>query len=155
MKIQHKTTPAAPAAYRTSALRSRNRSNPRYKLDLNRPVKIYRNLSSKCYSIQQDNLVKAHVHAIVLQAVQWKVSQAGRRRVLREKQKNVHAFAIGTIRTRLISLRAEWVHYNPYLDTHFNVVRDGRPFLVRKSAAAHFDVRRGMALAVFGREEER
>lgn len=149
------TTPAAPAAYRTSALRSRNRSNPRYKLDLNRPVKIYRNLSSKCYSIQQDNLVKAHVHAIVLQDVQWTVSQAGRQRVLRDKQKNVHAFAVGRITRRLISPRTEWVHYNPYLDTHFNVVRDGRPWLVHKSAAAHFDVRRGMALAVFEKEDAR
>ena len=146
------TTPAAPAAYRTSALRSRNRSNPRYKIDLSRPVKVYRNLSSNCYSIQQDNLVKAHVHAIVLQDVQWKVSQAGRRRVLREKQKNVHAFAVGRITRRLISPGTEWVHYNPYLDTHFNVVRDGRPFLVRKSAAAIFDVRRGMSMAVFGKE---
>ena len=103
----------------------------------------------------QDGLVKAHVDAVVLRDVVWRVGQAGRRRVLREKCKNVHAFAIGTITSRLISLRAEWVHYNPYLDTHFNVVRDGRPWLVHKSAAAHFDVRRGMALAVFGKEEAR
>ena len=149
------TTQAAPAAYATSALRLRNASNPRYKLDLNRPVKIYRNLSSKCFSVMQDSIVTAHVDAVVLSNVIWRVGQAGRLRVIREQQKNVHAFAIGTITSRLISLRAEWVHYNPYLDTHFNVVRDGRPFLVRKSAAAHFDVNRGMALAVFGKEDAR
>ena len=99
--------------------------------------------------------MKAHVHAIVLQDVKWTVSQAGRQRVLRDKQKNVHAFAVGRITRRLITPRAEWVHYNPYLDTHFNVVRDGRPWLVHKSAAAIFDLRRGMSMAVFGKEEAR
>ena len=143
------TTQAAPAAYATSELRFRNASNPRYRLDRSRPVKIYRNLSSKCFSVMQDSLVKAHVDAVVLQDVTWKVGQAGRLRVIREKQKNVHAFAVGRIVSRLLSIRAEWVHYNPYLDTHFNVVRDGRPWIVRKSAAAHFDVIGPLTLAVF------
>jgi len=146
------TTPTAPAEYRTSELRFRNRSNPRYRLDRNRPVKVYRNLSSKCFSIMQDGIVKAHSNAVCLKDVDWKVSQKGRNRVIRDGKKNVHAFSIGLLRDSVRLAKAEQVWYNPYLDIHFQVVRNGAAVLVRQSAAAVMDATRKLTLTSFEKE---
>ena len=149
------TTPTATAEYRTSELRFRNRSNPRYRLDRNRPVKVYRNLSSKCFSIMQDGIVKAHSTAVCLEDVDWKVSQKGRNRVIRDGKKNVHAFSIGILRDSIRLAKAEQVWYNPYLDIHFQVVRNGAAVLVRQSAAAVMDATRKLTLASFEKEAGR
>lgn len=62
-------------------------------------VRVYRNLHKKCLSVQAKvngrwKVIK-HVNSIYLEDVTFKVSQAGRQRVLRENKKNVHAFVIG------------------------------------------------------------
>lgn len=142
-------TTTAPAEYRTSELRFRNRSNPRYRLDRNRPVKVYRNLSSKCFSIMQDSLVKAHAKTVCLEDIDWKVSQKGRQRVIRDGKKNVHAFSIGLLRDSVRLAKAETVFYNPYLDYHFQVVRNGGARLVRQSAAAVLCADRKLTLTSF------
>lgn len=60
-------------------------------------VRIYRNLHNKCFSIQKlpDRRVFAHRTAVLLKNARFHVSDAGRKRVRREKRKNVHAFVIG------------------------------------------------------------
>ncbi len=59
-------------------------------------VEVYWNLRYKCYSVRHKGKVIDHVQFITLKDVQWVVQPAGRRRVLRERRKNVHAFARGT-----------------------------------------------------------
>ena len=57
-----------------------------------------------------------HTQEIALENVKFVVSQAGRRRVLEEKRKNVHAFVRGEIR-QMDSYDLETGHvvkYNPY-----------------------------------------
>ena len=66
-------------------------------LDITKPVKVYYNLHKKCLSVQQGGIVKFHTEYIVLRDVEFKVSEAGRKRVLKEKRKNVHAFCKGFI----------------------------------------------------------
>ena len=96
-------------------------------------VRVYRNLHKKCLSVQAmvDGRWKVikHVDAISLHNPVFKVSQAGRQRVLREKRKNVHAFVVG--------IHHEWsehmpcgnrrVSYNPYKADTF--MCDGEPIL--------------------------
>ncbi len=41
--------------------------------------------------------VIGYTESVNLEDVEFKVSEAGRQRLLREKRKNVHAFAIGTV----------------------------------------------------------
>lgn len=81
-------------------------------------VRVYRNLHKKCLSVQAKVngrwKVIDHVHVIALVDVSFKVSQAGRDRVLREKRKNVHAFVVGTVATFPIALQGRKVSYNPY-----------------------------------------
>ena len=59
-------------------------------------VEVYWNIRKKCYSVRHKGKVIAHVPYVVLKDVRWVVQPAGRRRVLRERKKNVHAFARGT-----------------------------------------------------------
>ena len=95
-----------------------NSKGPRYQINMSKPVKVYWNLHRKCFSVQQDGLVKAHLNRVYLHDVQFKVSESGRQRVIKEQRKNVHAFAIGIMDGNVES--AIWdkdpvkVSYNPY-----------------------------------------
>ena len=65
-------------------------------------VRVYKNLHKDCYSVKamegpMKGLVVAHCHNIVLRDAKYIVSQKGRERVLRERNKNVHAFVEGKI----------------------------------------------------------
>ena len=63
-------------------------------------VKVYYNLHKNCYSIvslEKENYgrVIKHENYVPLTNAQFKVSEKGRQRVLREKKKNVHAYVVG------------------------------------------------------------
>ena len=62
-----------------------------------RPDRVYFNLHRKCWSIQDGGTrrVRSHAEHAVIFGVRFRVSEAGRRRVQRERRKNVHAFATG------------------------------------------------------------
>jgi hypothetical protein len=65
-------------------------------------VFVYFNLQKKCFSIKAlsgpyKGLVIGHCIRVLLSDVTFKVSPAGRRRVLTERRKNVHAGAVGYI----------------------------------------------------------
>lgn len=57
--------------------------------------KVYYNLHKHCLSIMLKGKVLEHSSEFFLKDVEFRVSQAGRSRVLREKRKNVHAFVCG------------------------------------------------------------
>jgi hypothetical protein len=70
-------------------------------------VFVYFNLHKKCFSVkalegERKGRVIAHKDEILIYKPTFKVSEAGRQRVLREKRKNVHAGVVG-----------EWL-YNPF-----------------------------------------
>jgi len=94
-------------------------------------VKLYWNLHRKCWSILAKNArgswtVIAYADYAVLADCTFKVSEAGRQRVIRERRKNVHAFAIGTL-VKSAPVPCVWkVRYNPYTAPTFVDV-DDRP----------------------------
>ena len=67
------------------------------------------------------------VTRVVLRDVTFKVSEAGRQRVIREKRKNVHAGAVGTLATRASRRACVRISYNPYRAGHFYVRDTGEP----------------------------
>jgi hypothetical protein len=90
-------------------------------------VFVYFNLHKKCFSIKalegaMKGRVIAHRDNVLLFRATFKVSQAGRERVLREKRKNVHAGVCGTWHDSgndhgtlsSVKERGELVTYNPY-----------------------------------------
>ena len=56
-------------------------------------VFVYRNLTKMCWSVRdcKTRRVVAHLDRLSLSDATFKVSEAGRQRVLRERKKNVHA----------------------------------------------------------------
>ena len=63
-------------------------------------TEIYRNLHKKCFSVRQRGRVVGHLmddptEHVLLKDVKFAVQPAGRRKVLRERKKNVHAFVRG------------------------------------------------------------
>ena len=121
---------------------------------------VYFNLHRKCWSIKamegpSKGRVIGHAKYVDMASVTWKVSEAGRQRVLREKRKNVHAGAVGEIQRWLgIDGRSrstcegksafdrsgqspsvpDCVTYNPYRSPTFTDVDTGEP--VHRSASA-------------------
>ena len=86
-------------------------------------VFIYFNLHKKCWSVkalegENKGKVIQHCDNFELVDVTFKVSQAGRERVLREKRKNVHAGVVGYLSPITIQ-SGEKVTYNPYLYDSF------------------------------------
>lgn len=94
-------------------------------------VKVYFNLHKKCFSVKdyRTGLVIGHTNRVVLEDCEFRVSEAGRQRVIRERKKNVHAFVIGTLKAW--DDQSYWTavnhvaYYNPYETSTFMV--DGEP----------------------------
>jgi hypothetical protein len=82
-------------------------------------VRVYRNLRKKCYSVQWQGKVIAHVDSIRLKNVRFQVSEAGRQRVLKQKRKNVHAFIIGNVSMEPALDKGDRIKYNPYVAPTF------------------------------------
>ncbi len=95
-------------------------------------VFVYFNLHKKCFSIKalegdRKGRVVAHSTTVLLEGCKFKVSEAGRQRVLREKRKNVHAGVTGTWINadrvescyEFLSMVGRQVSYNPYKYSSF------------------------------------
>lgn len=101
------------------------------------PIKVfvYFNLHKKCFSIKalegaNKGRVIAHRDALVLYHAKFKVSEAGRQRVLKEQRKNVHAGVAGIWYDASNTMRVcdtIAVTYNPYKYDSFVTVADQRP----------------------------
>jgi hypothetical protein len=93
-------------------------------------VRVYFNLHKKCLSVQtkvgKSWKVSSHQESINLMDVSFKVSEAGRQRVIAKKRKNVHAFIVGTLVHDLPPTENP-VTYNPYRAGHFYTFHDGAP----------------------------
>ena len=97
-------------------------------------VEVYRNLHKNCFSVRRKGKVIGYIEdsgihtrdvEVYLTNVKFVVQPAGRRRVLKERRKNVHAFVRGTVtpfgglqRKGLRRKCRRKVTYNPYkMDT--------------------------------------
>jgi hypothetical protein len=60
-------------------------------------VYVYWNLHRHCWSVKKKGIVVAHCDSLLLKNVTFKVSEPGRQRVIKEKRKNVHAYANGDV----------------------------------------------------------
>jgi hypothetical protein len=87
-------------------------------------AEVYFHSKKKVFSIRVDGRVIDHRLSVCMRDVEFKVSEPGRQRVLKQQKKNVHALVVGEI---VESCQAgDEVKYNPYRDTTF-VMLDGSP----------------------------
>ena len=100
-------------------------------------VKVYFNLHKKCFSVQHRGMVIAHRDKLILANVTFKVSQAGRARVLKTRHKNVHAYVAGNWYAQDYThpgVPYDRVTYNPYLYDNFVKKSDKSPVTQAKMA---------------------
>ncbi|TDN39822.1 hypothetical protein E4631_23410 [Hymenobacter sp. UV11] len=90
-------------------------------------VKVYRNLKNGLFSVQFGGLVVAHLATVQLRGVSFKVTESARQRVLAQRQRNVHAYAIGIYTSAAQPEATEPISYNPYQAGHFFRVEDQAP----------------------------
>lgn len=86
-------------------------------------VFVYFNLHKHVWSVkalqgENKGRVIAHLNELTLENATFKVSQAGRKRVLTEKRKNVHAGVVGELKI-YDGLCDKPVSYNPYKYEYF------------------------------------
>ena len=88
---------------------------------------VYFNLHKKVFSLrnQKTRRVYSHGNHVVIANATFKVSEAGRQRVLREQRKNVHAGVQGDVFSQGIPMvfsgdyKVREATYNPYLYDSF------------------------------------
>jgi hypothetical protein len=93
-------------------------------------VEVYWNLHKSCYSVKHNGKVVLHTNKLALTDVTFAVQPAGRKRVLEEKQKNVHAFVRGNYAGDNFQDHidcCEIATYNPYKYETFVTKEDGQP----------------------------
>jgi hypothetical protein len=108
-------------------------------------VFVYFNLHRKCWSLKalegpNRGRIIAHRYNLTLADCQFRVSEAGRQRVIREGRKNVHAGVVGRIVRRASSACKRAVSYNPYKGATF-VDRETQAPVERASFAVFNDSR--------------
>lgn len=96
----------------------KDRNGEWYSIDVEKPMMVYRNLNQKCWSMKQHGVVVAHADSLTLTQVKTKVSESGRKRVIAESRKNVHAYVIGFLSYDDVVMENE-LYYNPYLHESF------------------------------------
>jgi len=96
-------------------------------------VKVYFNLHKKLFSVvamegENKGRVIEHVNEVELAKPVFRVQQAGRRRVLKENKKNVHAYVAGYTCSLKDSVKMDGeATYNPYKYSTFVDRKDGSP----------------------------
>ena len=124
-------------------------------------VFVYFNLHRKCFSIKalegaNKGRVVAHSDKVLLSDGTFKVSEAGRQRVLRERKKNVHAGVVGQwlgslddeLTIERITTIGRPVTYNPYKYSTFVYLYGEHPvgrtrlvaLTVNKNKRSHINV---------------
>lgn len=96
-------------------------------------IQVYYNVRKNLFSVQEQIngkwKVVEHTNEISIHNAKFKVSEAGRQRVLKEKRKNVHAKIIGErwpFIPKSFVYRDE-VSYDPYKGPSFMVLKEDKP----------------------------
>jgi len=97
-------------------------------MDKTRRAYCYKNLHKDKWSIRQAGKVVGHTSMLILSDAKLMVGKKGRERVLREKQKNVHAGISGFIcEPSVVARRLFEITYNPYKYASFIRADNGEP----------------------------
>lgn len=113
-------------------------------MNIGQKVKVYRNLNNGMIAVRStDNKVIGYCNTIVLSDCTTKVQVGTRNTIVRKfnetgkREKNVHAFIIGTIvsvdtRIKLNGIDGVAISYNPYKADHFYNIDTHEEFTAAK-----------------------
>tara|TARA_Y100000310_G_scaffold52097_1_gene47930 strand:+ start:64 stop:483 length:420 start_codon:yes stop_codon:yes gene_type:complete len=110
---------------------------------------VYKNVRYDLFSIRCEGKVIDHRDELILEDARFLVGQKGRERVLREKQKNVHAGISGfwaeeyEANPIMASYTPHKIYYNPYKTDSF-VMMDDMKTKVKEAHFVKLDIKNGM-----------
>lgn len=96
-------------------------------------VFVYYNLHKHCYSIKSlEGKTRGKVidyrDEVDLVNVEFRVSEKGRQRVLKEQKKNVHAGVVGElVNPMAVAKELKQMYYNPYVTETFVEMKTNKP----------------------------
>lgn len=96
-------------------------------IDYNRPVRVFKNWKLGCYNIMQSGKLLTSARQVRLSGVEFLVRESGRKRMIENGRRNVHAYAVGTLvdyvhpeeSRDLDKVSGRGVFYNPYKFSSF------------------------------------
>jgi hypothetical protein len=97
---------------------------------------IYRNLRTGGFSVRYRGLVIDRLDKFLATGVQFQVSESGRRQVIAQGRKNVHAFVVAekySKKSRKNIDTSNKISYNPYTNSSFEL--NGRAIKTAKQVA--------------------
>lgn len=114
-------------------------------IDYNRPVRVFKNWKLGCYNIMQSGRLLTSARQVRLSGVEFLVRESGRKRMLNNGRRNVHAYAVGTLvdyvhpedSRDLGKLSGRGVFYDPYKFSSF--VDDETEYPITAAEFAQFD----------------
>jgi hypothetical protein len=113
---------------------------------INQKVWVHWNFHKKCFSIKYKNEPVIHADLVQLENVKFHVRPNGRKKVLKEKVKNVHAFVIGTLLDYMpkgdicgvyFNGTYKKIDYNPYISDSFYNKKTKKPIFEAKKVILH------------------
>jgi hypothetical protein len=105
------------------------------KLENGQVVRVYRNIRKNLFSIQDKKTRRliAYADSLFLTDIEMKIGKAGQLRARKERQKNIHAFIVGTFvesdhnKDLINCSNLKPVYYNPYETDTFINLENGDP----------------------------
>ena len=96
-------------------------------IDYNRPVRVFKNWKLGCYNIMRSGKLLTSARQVHLSGVEFLVRESGRRRMIENGRRNIHAYAVGTLvdyvhpeePRDLDKVSGRSVFYNPYKFSSF------------------------------------
>lgn len=109
-------------------------------LFIGKKVMVYYNLHKHTFSVKYEDKVILHADVVKLRDVEFRVRKGGKEKVRVEKNKNVHAFVIGTLTDfcefpcdEINEPQGTVVTYNPYKYDSFVIKNTEEPIYNAKS----------------------
>lgn len=96
-------------------------------------IRVYRNLNRNCLSVTYRGKVVGYIDEIQLEGVRFVVSQAGRRRAVAERRRNVHARVEGTLAVWCSRKPRKRCTYNPFRYESFVARSNAQPIYFARS----------------------
>lgn len=121
-------------------------------VDKRQPVHVYYNLRKQCFSVMQGGIVRCHTESLFMYDVRYVVREAGRKRVLQERKKNVHAFVVGHVGDKFrerAGHEPRQVSYNPYHSGDFETAASGPVDYTPHAMLSLDDDRQAMVVGYF------
>jgi hypothetical protein len=122
----------SPARKRSRKAKKKKKSPPSRVKKALKLVRVYRNVNTGTFSAQEKTekgwRITSHPNKVRLRNARFRVNQGGRKKVLEDRRKNVHAYIEGELVDTKSTISGKLLTYDPYKTSQF-ITTDGKKVL--------------------------